>query len=143
MPSVTPPISSVRVHVEGIGPVLFERSAKAKHISIRIKPLAGVRVAVPLRASFEKAQEFLLSKKDWIKHHLHNVKTQENKRTVYSRNSHFHTFNHTLQLQAVTGSSNLKARVSEGTLLVTYPAYKSEEDEEVQEFIRQAVEATY
>ncbi|MDQ3290748.1 MAG: M48 family metallopeptidase, partial [Bacteroidota bacterium] len=130
-------------NVEGIGTVLMERSAKAKHISIRIKPLAGVRVAVPQRVSFEKAHAFLLSKTDWIKGHLQNIKNQENKRTVFSQQSPFRTFNHTLQLQAVSNSNALKARISGETLLVTYPAYKSEEEEEVQEFIRQAVEATF
>ncbi|PSR54671.1 M48 family peptidase [Adhaeribacter arboris] len=143
MPSSKPPISSVRVHVEEIGTVLFERSAKAKRISIRIKPLEGVRVAMPPCVSFEKAQEFLLSKKEWIKHHLQNIKTQENKRTIYNQQSSFRTFNHTLHLQAVPASFRLKARITDNTLLVTYPAHKSEEEEEVQQFIRQAIEATY
>ncbi len=143
MPSVSPLIQSVQVYVEGVGAVLLEHSAKAKHVSIRIKPLEGVRVAVPIRVSFAKAEEFLRSKIDWIKRHLQNVKAQENKRTIYSGALLFQTFNHTLQLQPVTDSSVMKARIYKEILLVTYPAHKPETDEELQQFIRQAVIATY
>ena len=136
-------LKSVQVDVEGIGPVLFERSIKAKHVSIRIKPIEGVRVAVPLQVSFEKAEEFLLSKKEWIKHHLQQIKNQERKRTIYSQNQLFQTFNHTLQLRPVPGLKAAKAQIQKGILLVSYPDYKSETDEEIQEFIRQAIEATY
>ena len=121
----------------------MERSTKAKHVSIRIKPLEGVRVAVPRHVSFAKAEEFLLSKTDWIKHHLHHIKAQENKRTIYSQHQPFRTFNHTLQLQPATGDMAYKAHIQKNTLVVTYPAYKQETDEEVQQFIRQAIEATY
>ncbi|RDC61709.1 M48 family metallopeptidase [Adhaeribacter pallidiroseus] len=143
MRSGSPSITSVRIYIESIGTVLLERSTKAKHVSIRIKPLEGVRVAVPKHVSFEKAQEFLHSKTAWIKHHLHHVKAQENKRTIYSQHQPFRTFNHTLQLQPITGQTTYKAHLQKGTLLVTYPAYKEETDEEVQQYIRQAIEATY
>lgn len=143
MRSVVSSLTSVQINIEGIGPVLFERSIKAKHVSIRIKPLAGVRVVVPMRVSFGKAEEFLLTKTDWIKHHLQQVKNQEEKRTIYSQSQVFYTFNHTLQLRPLPGLNTAKAQVSKGTLFVSYPDYKSETDEEVQQFIRQAIEATY
>lgn len=139
----SPSISSVQIYIESIGTVLLERSKKAKHVSIRIKPLAGVRVAVPPQVSFEKAEAFLRSKTDWIQHHMHHIKVQENKRTVYSQSHPFHTFNHRLQIMAMEGQTSCKARIHQGTLLVTYPAYKEETDEEVQQFIRTAIEATY
>jgi predicted metal-dependent hydrolase len=139
----TPSISSVQIYVESIGTVLLERSKNAKHVSIRIKPVAGIRVAVPPYVSFEKAEEFLRSKTDWIKHHLHHIKAQEDKRTVFSQHTSFSTFNHTLQLEAIVGQTACKARIHQNTLLVTYPAHKAETDEDVQQFIRQAVEATY
>lgn len=140
--SPTIPIS-VQVHLAGIGPVVLERSAKAKHVSIRIKPLAGVRVAVPARVSFEKAQEFLLSKTDWIKQHLQKIQTQENQVTIYSRATPFSTFNHRLHLNPTIGLAKAKAQVARGYILVSYPAHKAETDAEVQQFIRQVVEATY
>ncbi len=56
--------------IDGIGPVLFERSKRAKQIVITVTPDKGVRVAVPTKGSLKKAEEFALSKTGWIKKHL-------------------------------------------------------------------------
>ena len=143
MRSVSVPIQSLQLHLEGIGPVLLERSAKAKRVSIQIKSLAGVRVAVPVQVSFEQAQAFLLSKTDWIKQHLLKIQTQENKVTVYSRATPFTTFNHRLHLNPVVGLTKAHARIAQGYILINYPAHQSETDADVQQFIRQAITATY
>ncbi len=144
MPPVSPlSPQSHKIYHEGVGPVLFERSAKAKHVSIRIKPLAGVRVAVPARVSFEQAQAFLSTKIEWIKHHLQKIQAQENKVTVFTRAQPFATFNHRLHLNPTIGLIKMKAQISKGYILVSYPAHKAETDADVQQFIRQAVEATY
>jgi hypothetical protein len=55
------------IEVEGIGPILFERSKRAKHLIINVKPLTGVRVAVPYGVSWEKAEKIVSSKTGWIK----------------------------------------------------------------------------
>ncbi len=56
--------------IDGVGPVLFERSRRAKRIVITVTPDKGVRIAVPPKGSFTKAEEFALSKAEWIKKHL-------------------------------------------------------------------------
>jgi hypothetical protein len=58
------------IEIEGIGPVLFERSRRAKHLNIYIKPHKGVRVAVPYRLSLKKAEQMVYSRKRWIRKHL-------------------------------------------------------------------------
>jgi len=58
------------VEIDGIGPVLFERSKRAKRIIISISPQKGVRVAIPARGSAKKAEAFVLSKTGWIKKQL-------------------------------------------------------------------------
>ncbi len=65
------------VKVNGIGPVLIEHSRRAKRISISIKAYRGVRVAVPLRVSFNKALEFVHLKKPWIQNHLAKITLHE------------------------------------------------------------------
>lgn len=65
------------IEIDGVGPVLFERSKRAKRISISVKPLKGVRVAVPYRLSFKKAAQFAQIKADWIKIHLEKMKQYE------------------------------------------------------------------
>jgi len=54
------------IEVEGVGPILFERSKRAKHLIIHVKPFTGVRVAVPYGVSWDKAEKIVTSKIDWI-----------------------------------------------------------------------------
>ncbi len=65
------------VEIVGVGPVLFERSKKAKRVIISVKPFAGVRVAVPYGLSFQKAEAFVYTKTDWIQRHLTRMKQHE------------------------------------------------------------------
>ena len=65
------------INVNGIGPVLIEHSRRAKRVSISVKATQGVRVAVPLRVSFNKALEFVHLKKPWIKKHLAIIARRE------------------------------------------------------------------
>jgi hypothetical protein len=70
-------VNDTIIEIDGVGPVLFERSKRAKRISISVKPLKGVRVAVPYRLSFKKAAQFAQIKADWIKIHLEKMKQYE------------------------------------------------------------------
>ena len=72
------------VEIDGVGPVLFERSERAKHVNISVKPFTGVRVAVPYGSSFKKAEEFVYARTDWIQRHLHQMKQYENQNRVAS-----------------------------------------------------------
>ncbi len=65
------------VEVNGAGTVLFERSKRAKHVIIYVRPLTGVRVAVPGRLSFKQAEEFVHAKTTWIQKHLKKIKQYE------------------------------------------------------------------
>jgi len=70
-------VHSNAVNIVGVGPVLFERSKKAKRVNISVKPFAGVRVAVPYGSSFEKATEFVYAKVNWIQMQLARMKQYE------------------------------------------------------------------
>ena len=70
-------VNVVTVEINGIGPVLFERSKRAKHVNISVKPFRGVRVAVPYAVSFNKAEEFVHSNTDWIRTHLEKMQQYE------------------------------------------------------------------
>lgn len=73
------------VEVEGIGPVHFERSKRAKHFNISVRPFRGVRVAVPYGASFENAREVVRSHIPWIQKHLDKVKQLEEEYEAISK----------------------------------------------------------
>ena len=66
-------MTSQIIEIERIGPVLFERSNRAKHLNISVKENANVRVAVPIGISFETAKNFTYSKIGWISKHLLKV----------------------------------------------------------------------
>jgi predicted metal-dependent hydrolase len=61
------------VVLDDIGPVRFERSGRARHVSISVRSSGGVRVAVPGRMSFEQARRFALSRQEWIRRTLRRV----------------------------------------------------------------------
>ncbi len=71
--------NSNTVEIDNVGPVLFERSKRAKHVNISVKPFKGIRVAVPDELSFKKAEEFVHDKTDWIQRHLYMVRQYEEK----------------------------------------------------------------
>ncbi len=54
------------IEIDGVGPVLFDRSRRAKHLIIHVKPFTGIRVAVPYGVSWDKAEKIVCSKIDWI-----------------------------------------------------------------------------
>ncbi len=70
-------LNAITIKINGIGSVLFERSKRATHLNISVKPFKGVRVAVPDRVSFNKAEAFVRTKTDWIKKQSEKMKQYE------------------------------------------------------------------
>ena len=68
---------SKTINIPNIGPVLFEKSKRAKHINISVKPPAIVRVAIPKGISFEKAAKFASSKEIWVKKALLKINLRQ------------------------------------------------------------------
>lgn len=65
------------VELKNVGTINMERSHRAKHINISVKPFRGVRVAVPRGVSFASAERFARSKAGWIKKHLDQMQQLE------------------------------------------------------------------
>lgn len=65
--------------MEDVGRVLFERSRRAKHINITVRPFTGVRVAVPSGVTFEEAQRTAFAHKAWILKKVQVMKTVRRK----------------------------------------------------------------
>jgi predicted metal-dependent hydrolase len=53
-----------------VGPVLFVKSRRARHISLTVRASRGVRAAVPWRVSFDEAWRVSLEKLPWIRRTL-------------------------------------------------------------------------
>ena len=70
-------LKSEIVEITGLGQVLFQESARARHVSITVKHDQSVRVAVPRRGSFRRAKSFLLEKLPWVKRHVVRLRATE------------------------------------------------------------------
>jgi len=73
------------IKIDRVGQILFERSNRARHINISVKPSKGIRVAVPSGVSFDKAKQFAQSKRNWIKKHLDKMKQVEKEHEAFSK----------------------------------------------------------
>ena len=52
--------------IDGLGPILFEKSNRAKRMNISVRPFSGVRIAVPKLVSFSEAEKLAKSRAAWI-----------------------------------------------------------------------------
>ncbi|MFC1992681.1 M48 family metallopeptidase [Chloroflexota bacterium] len=75
--------NSYTINIDGIGPILFEKSRRAKHVIISVRTSKGARVAVPTRTSFKKALEFVYLKKEWIQRHLAKIEQNESRKNAF------------------------------------------------------------
>ena len=59
-----------KMTLQGVGEILLERSSRAKHINLSVKPFKGVRVAVPDGVSFQDAMAFARARAGWLARHV-------------------------------------------------------------------------
>jgi len=68
--------------IDGVGPILLERSYKALRMNISIKPGGRIRVAVPQGISFQTAQAFAEAHICWIRSQIDRLRKLEEARAV-------------------------------------------------------------
>lgn len=73
------------VHIQGVGDVQLQRSRRAKHICLSVRPFKGVRIAVPWHVSYQEAMEVVQDKADWLIKHLQRVAHIEKAADVFHR----------------------------------------------------------
>jgi len=61
------------IELAEIAPVVLRRSRRAKRLAITIKPIEGIRVAVPYGVSFDTAEKFVRVKINWIRKHQNRL----------------------------------------------------------------------
>ncbi|MGD8208648.1 MAG: M48 family metallopeptidase [Desulfobacterales bacterium] len=74
------------IELKNVGSILIERSRRAKHLSLSVKPFKGARVAVPIGVSFASAEIFARSKIAWLKKHLDKMVLMEQAARALSKN---------------------------------------------------------
>ncbi len=76
---------SFDLHIEGIGPVCFRSSPRARRLSITVVPFQGVRVSVPIGMSLSKVEQSVRTRKTWIAKHLEQARKIEKQCQVLLR----------------------------------------------------------
>lgn len=71
-----------KIKIPGVGDILLERSSRAKHLNLSVRPYKGARVAVPTTVTFESAAAFAFSKAAWLKTRLQSVARLEQQAAV-------------------------------------------------------------
>ncbi len=131
-------MSSKLVEIETLGNILFKKNRRSKNISIRIKPFTGAVVSLPYYVSYRAAEEFVYSKKEWIKKNLEKIKNEESKRLIFDENTQFKTRDHLLKIEA-NNSGKISTYVSKWAINVKYPKQLDVKDAEVQNAIRKGI----
>lgn len=70
-------VQSTKIFIEGAGTVVLEKSRRARHVNITVRPFHGIRVAVPMNVSFRTAEKIARSRADWITKHCSGMKRIE------------------------------------------------------------------
>lgn len=123
------------IKIQGIGPVNFRRSARARYVNIRVKPGAGVLVSVPQGVSYEKARDFVHEKSDWIKRKLKHLENIEKQATIFGEDTSYSTRKHRLVIEKKAVES-VRVRVSGGIIRVNCPLHINVEDSSVQDAVK-------
>jgi hypothetical protein len=84
------------LEIKDIGFVHLYKNKSAKNLKIILKPNKPPRITVPFRVSFKVAEDFLHSKKLWIKQNLEKIKQIESRKKIFDENTEFKTRYHSL-----------------------------------------------
>ncbi len=69
----TSKLETKKAHIKNVGEVLLQRSRRAKHICLSVRPFKGVRIAVPYGVSFQSALAVARDKTEWLEKHIHRM----------------------------------------------------------------------
>ncbi len=121
----------------------FVRNARAKHLTIRLRPFDGIRVTVPSGVTFESARLSLLEKRDWLERNLQKMRIVEAQRRLPKVDPHAAcTRRHSILAQP-SNTAGVKIRVGDGRIHIRYPAGESVYSESVQSAVREGMKAAY
>lgn len=77
--------SAKTIRIPGVGDIQLQRSRRAKHICLTVRPFQGVRVAVPRNVSFKAAEAVAREKAPWLAEHLARIAHVEAAAQAFNR----------------------------------------------------------
>ena len=126
---------------EELGIVVFKHKPGVKRLSIRVKPDGDIFVTLPYFVRHKHAEDFLLSKKEWIKK-IQKKFESEKKKILFKDLTSYNTFKHSLRIIRQK-DDKLQRKIIFPYLNIYVPFYKEIGSEECQLFIKNAITETY
>lgn len=122
--------------------ILLKKNPRARYMNITVKPFSGVRITIPVRASFYEAEKLAHEKITWIEEHVARMEDYIKSSAAYDENTISQTRNHKLVLRT-SKDQRISARVKNGLILIKYPLGKDVKSLEIQKVIRKGIESAY
>ncbi len=127
------------IEISEIGKVTLRKSARAKHISISIKPFKGVFITLPRWVSYLEGERILAKRIDWISLQLEKIKKIEQESLPLFSNEDMATKHHKIVFkQSKTDATSLIVRNNK--IFISMPVGKSVEDDDVKKTIKLGIE---
>ncbi len=121
------------------GTIKLRKIKGSKRLAIRISPLKGISVTVPYSYSWQQAEEFINSRREWIVTATKETANIEAQRTIFKPGIGFNTSERSLEW-INSDCIKIQTRLGKNKIYIYYNEKKSLEDNETQDTIRQAIE---
>nr|WP_321453813.1 SprT family zinc-dependent metalloprotease [uncultured Carboxylicivirga sp.] len=127
------------VEIPELGQVTIRQSAKAKRISIRLKPFQGVTLVIPVGGDVREGVNFLKEKRQWILTNLKKLEEKEDRLTIFDENTEFKSRSFALRISK-HNKNNVRLQLDKGILHIFYPSNFPVTHPGIQENIRYGIE---
>ena len=127
---------------DDIGKVVYRKKSGTKRLVIRIKPTGDINVSMPFLVSFRKAEEFVITKKEWILKTKLKIESQRSEEIRINNLTEFHTFEHTLKIIRYEGKTPSR-KFNSHYIEVYIPFSENIESDNCQRFIKDTLIETY
>jgi predicted metal-dependent hydrolase len=126
------------VTYKDIGTVAYIRKGTARNLKISLRPFKGVQVTVPGNVSYETAEKFVITRMGWIMKQRERMKKYENRVTLFTEDTRFHTRDHVLSI-GKHDKSTVRTVIRDKMIRVDYPGFAQVEDSRIQQAVRKAI----
>ena len=120
------------INYKHIGNVLYHRNGRARNISIRINSKGEVNVTVPGSCSYQRAEQFVLEKEEWIKKKILTIQKKTEEEGVWRVGDSISILNGKIDLSQGT-KSEFEVMQAGNNFIIELPLYYDEMDEERRE----------
>ncbi|MBS2210040.1 M48 family metallopeptidase [Carboxylicivirga mesophila] len=127
------------VNIPEIGDVCIRISAKARRISIRMKPFAPPTLIIPKGANIQEAVSFLHEKRQWVLQQRSRLEEKEQNLTIFDEQTQFRTRSFALKIEQHQ-QPKVRLQLQNGLLHISYPSHLPVRSPEIQKTIRFGIE---